>query len=78
VSCRKIIKFKDHHEDWFKAIPQSHLHPWMIDFTYKETMVNLVNATQSEMMLAYEPGNCFAVAKRDIVPGEIVVDLSSF
>lgn len=50
----------------------------MIDFTYKETMVNLVNATQSEMMLAYEPGNCFAVAKRDIVPGEIVVDLSSF
>lgn len=47
ANCRKVIKFKDHHEDWFKAIPQAHLHPWMIDFTFKETMVNLVNASHS-------------------------------
>ena len=64
--CRKIIKFKDHHEEWFKEIPSAHMHPWMIDFLFKETMINLVNAANKEIKLEYEPGNCYAVAKRDL------------
>ena len=42
------------------------MHPWMIDFLFKENMINLVNAANKEIRLEYEPGNCYAVAKRDL------------
>ena len=49
----------------------------MIDFLFKETMINLVNAASKEIKLEYEPGNCYAVAKRDLEPGEMVLELQN-
>lgn len=74
--CRKVIEFNRQKEEWFMEIPSSSFHPWMMDFMFKQTLVNLINAKNPNVKLEYEPGNCYAVAKRDISLGERVVELN--
>lgn len=74
-NCRKVISLKNQHEQWFKEIPSSQFHPWMMDLTFKQTLIRILNDKHDIIKLEYEPGNCYAVAKRDILPGERVVPL---
>jgi hypothetical protein len=71
-----VISFKSQREDWFHEIPSSNFHPWMMDFMFKDTLINLINAKNPNVKLEYEPGNCYAVAKRNITQGEKVMDLN--
>lgn len=41
----------------------------MMDYKFKETLISLINAKNPNVKLEYEPGNCYAVAKRDITEG---------
>jgi hypothetical protein len=75
-NCRKVISFKSQKEEWFHEIPSSSFHPWMMDYMFKETLIELINAKNPIVKLEYEPGNCYCVAKRDISQGERVVELS--